>query len=179
MTAAVEIDQRARRRRAEATQNNLDRADLEQRLEALRRKSPRDDPTFRREAVELFRERLEERRADARGELEAGGGGRACAKRLSDLEDNLIRAIFDWALRYFHPQPPASARPSVVAVGGYGRGLLAPGSDIDLLFLLPEAPTPETQAVIETMLYALWDLRQKVGHATRSIDDCLSSRAAT
>ena len=173
VSASALADQRVRRRRAEATQSNRDRANLEQRLEALRRNSPRDDLTFRREAVELFRERLEERRADARGELEAGGGGRACAKRLSDLEDNLMRAIFDWALRYFRPQLPASARPSVVAVGGYGRGLLAPGSDIDLLFLLPEAPTPETQTVIETMLYALWDLRQKVGHATRSIDDCL------
>jgi [protein-PII] uridylyltransferase len=58
-------------------------------------------------------------------------------------------------------------------VGGYGRGMLAPGSDIDLLFLLPEAPDTGNKKIIETMLYVLWDLKQKVGHSTRSLDECL------
>ena len=61
----------------------------------------------------------------------------------------------------------------MVAVGGYGRGLLAPGSDIDLLFLMPDKPTPAAEKVVETLLYVLWDLKQKVGHATRSVDECL------
>ena len=42
--------------------------------------------------------------------------------------------------------------PAVVAVGGYGRGTLAPGSDIDLLFLLPAGQTPRGGEVVETML---------------------------
>ncbi len=164
---------RARRPRAAAPKGGFDRARLDERLEALRRDPPLDDAAFRREAVELFRERLEACRAAARRALEEGGTGRACAARLSDHEDNLIRAIHDWAARYFHPGLPASARPTIVAVGGYGRGMLAPGSDIDLLFLLPSDPTPETQKIIETLLYVLWDLKQKVGHATRSIEECL------
>ena len=62
---------------------------------------------------------------------------------------------------------------SVAATGGYGRGVLAPFSDIDLLFLTTEEPSPQTLRVVEYMLYFLWDLGLKVGHATRSIEDCL------
>ena len=47
---------------------------------------------------------------------------------------------------------------SVVAVGGYGRGELAPQSDIDLLFLLPYKRTSYGEQVVEYMLYMLWDL---------------------
>ena len=47
---------------------------------------------------------------------------------------------------------------AVVAVGGYGRGTLAPGSDIDLLFLLPYKQTPWGEQIVEYMLYMLWDL---------------------
>src|SRR5439155_2229482 len=67
----------------------------------------------------------------------------------------------------------AAERMAVVAVGGYGRGTLAPGSDIDLLFLLPYKQTPWGEQVVEYMLYMLWDLGLKVGHATRNIEQCL------
>ena len=62
---------------------------------------------------------------------------------------------------------------AVVAQGGYGRGLLAPGSDIDLLFLLPYKQTAWGESVAEYMLYLLWDLGFKVGHATRTIAQCV------
>ena len=67
----------------------------------------------------------------------------------------------------------AAEHMAVVAVGGYGRGTLAPGSDIDLLFLLPAKPTAAGGQVAEYMLYVLWDLGLKVGYSVRSIDDCL------
>ena len=60
-----------------------------------------------------------------------------------------------------------------MAVGGYGRGTLAPGSDIDLLFVLPYKITGWSESVIEYVLYTLWDLKFKVGHSTRSIDECI------
>ena len=67
---------------------------------------------------------------------------------------------------------------AVVATGGYGRGLLAPGSDIDLLFLLPYKQTAWGEQVAEAMLYCLWDMGLKVGHATRSVDECIRQAKA-
>src|SRR5665213_3631390 len=60
-----------------------------------------------------------------------------------------------------------------MAVGGYGRGALAPFSDIDLLFVRPYKETAHTESVIEFMLYALWDLGFKVGHASRTVGECV------
>ena len=65
-----------------------------------------------------------------------------------------------------------------MATGGYGRGTLAPGSDVDLLFLLPYKQTAWSESVVEAMLYVLWDLKLKVGHATRSVDECLREARA-
>jgi hypothetical protein len=62
---------------------------------------------------------------------------------------------------------------AIIATGGYGRGLLAPGSDIDLLFLLPYKQTPWGESVAEYLLYILWDLGFKVGHATRTVDQSI------
>ena len=65
----------------------------------------------------------------------------------------------------------------VVATGGYGRGLLAPGSDIDLLFLLPYKQTAWGESIVEYVLMMLWDLGYKVGHATRTVDQCIALAA--
>ncbi|MGI3163384.1 [protein-PII] uridylyltransferase [Pseudooceanicola sp. 200-1SW] len=62
---------------------------------------------------------------------------------------------------------------AICAVGGYGRGEMAPFSDIDLLFLTKSRITPALEALIEAMLYLMWDLHLKVGHASRTIRDCL------
>ncbi|WP_307726838.1 nucleotidyltransferase domain-containing protein [uncultured Thalassolituus sp.] len=62
---------------------------------------------------------------------------------------------------------------SLAATGGYGRGELAPFSDIDLMFLLPYKLTAHTEQMVEYILYTLWDLGLKVGHATRSIGECI------
>lgn len=114
-------------------------------------------------------------REAAEERLMRDGQGRACAERLSALEDELIRVLADFAVRHIAgaENPSTSERMAIVAVGGYGRGTLAPGSDIDLLFLLPYKQTGVTETVVETVLYTLWDCGQKVGHATRSIDECI------
>jgi len=62
---------------------------------------------------------------------------------------------------------------TIIAVGGYGRGTLAPGSDIDLLFLLPWKATPWSESIVEIILYALWDSKLKVGHSVRTVDECI------
>ncbi len=94
---------------------------------------------------------------------------------LADAQDEIIHALYDYAVRklYRASNPSEAERLAIVAVGGYGRGTLAPGSDIDLLFLLPYKQTGWSESIIEFILYSLWDTRLKVGHATRSVDDCI------
>ncbi|AZG75818.1 [protein-PII] uridylyltransferase [Methylocystis rosea] len=130
--------------------------------------------------VELFRSVLAEGREIARVRLEARGSGLACARLISGLEDELIGAIYDYVVRYVYvvDNPTFAERLAIIAVGGYGRGTLAPGSDIDLLFLVPYKQTPWGESVIEAILYILWDLRQKVGHATRSVAECMCQARA-
>ena len=118
---------------------------------------------------------LEEAHQIAERELVIARDGRACAAYLSDFEDALVHLIFDYVVTHvYRPLNPTEPdQMAIIATGGYGRGLLAPGSDIDLLFLLPSKQTSWNESVIEYILYTLWDLKQKVGHATRSIEQCL------
>jgi [protein-PII] uridylyltransferase len=89
------------------------------------------------------------------------------------LIDQLIRVIYDIAADYFYPahNPTAADHLCITAFGGYGRGELAPKSDLDLLFVLPYKQTPRGEQLVEFILYMLWDMGFKVGHATRSIDE--------
>ncbi len=91
----------------------------------------------------------------------------------SYLMDQLIRVLFDHTTAHFVRRgvPTTSERISIVAIGGYGRGELAPLSDIDLLFVLPYKPTAFSEQLVEFMLYLLWDLGLKVGHAVRSVNE--------
>jgi len=156
----------------------LDRARLLGELEALHARHAGEPDAFRREAVALLQRALAEGRAEARKALEAGGTGRACAESLSAQVDDLLRVALELSSRWLAPPSDRAALPSIVAVGGYGRGMLAPGSDVDLLFLLPGKATPAVQRVVEALLYGLWDLRLKVGHATRTVDECLKQARA-
>jgi [protein-PII] uridylyltransferase len=114
-------------------------------------------------------------RQKAEHDLFENGSGIACAHQLSDLQDAIIRAVYDFALtRVFRVNNLSQGEKlALVAVGGYGRGTLAPGSDIDLLFVLPYKQTPLGEQLAEYILYMLWDLGQTVGHATRSVDECM------
>jgi [protein-PII] uridylyltransferase len=129
----------------------------------------------RDKAVALFKRTIAEGRKTAETMLLQDGGGSACAERISHLMDEVIRALYEFATHHVYrsKNPSAAERMSVVAVGGYGRGTLAPGSDIDLLFVLPYKQTPWGEQVVEYILYVLWDLGLKVGHATRNIDECI------
>lgn len=92
------------------------------------------------------------------------------------LTDRVVCLAFDAAVKIIHPnsQPDRLDRLCLMAVGGYGRAEMAPFSDVDLLFLTPKKLTKWVETVIETTLYILWDIKLKVGHATRSIDECVS-----
>ena len=165
---------RRRARPSASEEAKLDRRAIGVAIGDLRVVHADDDMAFRLAAIEIFRTAFVTALADIRDGLENNGRGLVCATRISHLEDELIRAIHDYAITHVHPAPNATTEQvSIIAVGGYGRGTLAPGSDIDLLFLLSAKSTPRSERVIEAILYVLWDLRQKVGHATRSMDECL------
>jgi [protein-PII] uridylyltransferase len=106
--------------------------------------------------------------------------GRRCAERLCRMEDDIIGLLFEFVCKHLYPSqnPSEAERMAVVATGGYGRGLQAPDSDIDLLFVLPYKQTAWGEQVAEALLYCLWDTGLKVGHATRSIDECIRQAKA-
>jgi [protein-PII] uridylyltransferase len=136
--------------------------------------SNRDPLALRTEVVTVLKDFLTQGRQSAEQLLLSDGGGLRCAGRLSCLMDTLIGSTFDFARVHVFPAADSPAeRIAIVAVGGYGRATLAPGSDIDLLFLLPNKQTPLGTKIIEFILYCLWDLGLKVGHSSRNIDECI------
>jgi len=165
-------------RRSRAAPAGVERAKLLAKLAFLHERLSGDPAAFRRAAIELLQAALASGREEARRELEDGGTGRACAEALSAETDELLHVALDMSARWLAPVESGQALPTIVAVGGYGRGMLAPFSDIDLLFLLPNKPTPGVERVVEALLYVLWDLKLKVGHATRTVDECLRQARA-
>jgi [protein-PII] uridylyltransferase len=123
---------------------------------------------------------LGEARARAEDLLLKERHGRRCAEQLCHVHDEIIRILFEFAVGELYPLQVRSQAEhmAVVATGGYGRGLLAPSSDIDLLFLLPYKQTAWGESVAETLLYCLWDMGLKVGHATRSVNECIRQAKA-
>ena len=100
--------------------------------------------------------------------------GREHAAATAALTDRLVLAAFAEACeRYPNPNPSTAERVALVALGGYGRGEMAPFSDIDLMFLTPHPRAPWCEQVIEATLYALWDAQLKVGQAIRTIPELL------
>src|SRR5829696_8790880 len=139
-----------------------------------------DHESLRARLVSDLREVLDRGRADADRRLIEEGDGLACARRLSSLMDDVVRIIHEAVVGEHYPaqNPSTGERLAVVATGGYGRGTLTPGSDVDLLFLLPYKQTAWSESVVEAMLYVLWDLKLKVGHATRSVEECIREAKA-
>jgi [protein-PII] uridylyltransferase len=139
--------------------------------------SPADD---RRPFVAILKDALAAGRAEIRRRFEAEGDATHTVREQSFLIDQLIRVAFDFVAETVYPlaNPTAGEKIAIVAVGGYGRGEMAPFSDIDLLFLLPYKRTPHTEQVVEYLLYLFWDLGLKVGHSVRSVDECLRQAKA-
>jgi [protein-PII] uridylyltransferase len=130
--------------------------------------------------LERLKQLLKSARAEANQQLQIDGNGRRCAEGLSDFQDELIRLVYDYAVTHVYTaiNPSDAEHMAVVATGGYGRRLLAPFSDVDLLFLLPYKQTPWGESVVEYVLLLLWDLGLKVGHATRNVDQTLKMARA-
>ena len=108
----------------------------------------------------------------------SGASGLAVARARAALIDVVIESIFAAAV---HSLKGKVLPIALVATGGYGRGTLNPRSDIDILFLLPRASTklPEPlRELVQDVLYLLWDVGFKVGHACRSVQECIDQARA-
>lgn len=124
--------------------------------------------------VELLRGALAAGREEiARRLAERPSAGHLSAEAQAFLVDQLVRVIHDHVVRDVYPSGNRSSgeRLTIMAVGGYGRGEMAPHSDVDIAFITPIKQTPWCEQVIEAMLYFLWDLGLKIGHSSRSLDE--------
>ncbi|MGE5538323.1 MAG: [protein-PII] uridylyltransferase [Gemmatimonas sp.] len=130
---------------------------------------------LRPEALRVLKAAVDEGRSAIRARFDAGATGSETVAAQCRFVDDLLTAVLDFTIARVFPvsNPTKGERMGVVAVGGYGRGELAPHSDVDLLFLRPYKKTPHTEQVIEFVLYLLWDLGFKVGQAVRSVDECI------
>ncbi len=129
---------------------------------------------LRQAGAALLRPALDSGRAEIAQRLTGhpSQGAQAAAAQ-AFLTDQILRLLYDFTTQRLHvlSNPTTSERLALAAVGGYGRGEMAPYSDVDIAFLTPWKATGWSEAVIESMLYTLWDLGLKVGHSSRSLDE--------
>jgi [protein-PII] uridylyltransferase len=137
-------------------------------------------PELRAAALQQLKGALAAGEAELLRRLSSGENGISYGLARSYLVDQLLRVLYDFTLKRLVrlSNPSAAERLALVATGGYGRRELAPFSDVDLLFLIPYKITPSGEQLVETILYFLWDLGFKVGHATRSVEDCIRQSKA-
>jgi [protein-PII] uridylyltransferase len=117
-----------------------------------------------------LRERLKSGRATLAGAYLGKPAATRYLARHATLVDTVLSALCaDLAM-------PADF--CLAAVGGYGRGELFPGSDVDVLLLLPHEPTPAQQATLESWVRACWDAGLEIGHSVRTIESCMAEAGA-
>ncbi|MEL6828800.1 MAG: [protein-PII] uridylyltransferase [Pseudomonadota bacterium] len=134
-----------------------------------------DDASARRQAIDILHGALFRGRMIAQERLFQGDDGLSTSRLLAAVQDEVLHALYDFTTTHvFRARNPTEGeRLAVFATGGYGRGVLAPSSDIDLLFIRPYKASAHAESVIEFMLYALWDIGLKVGHAFRTPQECV------
>lgn len=148
----------------------IDRRALSDALDALDEAGPK----LRNAAVALLKQALDDGRREIATRLAAHPSrGLEAAAGQAFLIDQLLRLIYDFTTKRLYPNsnPTAGERICLLAVGGYGRGEMAPYSDVDIAFLTPWKQTGWTEQIIESILYTLWDLGLTVGHSSRSLDE--------
>lgn len=154
----------------------VDRRAIADRIAAMAAAHKGDHAALRAGIVAELRTALEDGRAEVSHRLTAHPTrGRESVAAQAFLMDQLIRILYDATTQHLYPvtNRTASERIALIAVGGYGRGEMAPHSDVDIGFITPYKPTGWTEQIIESMLYSLWDLGLKIGHSSRSVDETM------
>ncbi|MCI4646493.1 MAG: [protein-PII] uridylyltransferase [Hyphomonadaceae bacterium] len=134
-----------------------------------------DPVAGRARAIDQLHQAMFRGRMIAQERLQQGATGLDTARLLAAVQDEVISALFDFTTTHVHPisNPTEGERIAIAATGGYGRSVLAPSSDIDILTLHAWKRSPHAENVAEYLLYALWDMGLKVGHAFRTPEECV------
>ena len=141
---------------------------------AKARQTEKDDKEFRKAAVAaLLDARKSGLDAITKAFEAAPHNARPTTRAYAWLTDQVVIAVLDLARSYLVPKDTDPGEFALCAVGGYGRGEMAPHSDVDLLFLAKGKIAPGLETLIETILYVMWDLHLKVGHSSRTIRECI------
>jgi len=159
--------------------NIIDGRALRVKLTAAAQNNLGEPQAARKVAIDHLHAALFRGRMIAQERLQQGADGLDTARLLCAVQDEVIHALYDYTTTHVirARNPTEAERIAIVATGGYGRGVMAPSSDTDLLFLRAYKASPHTESVIEYMLYAMWDMGLKVGHAFRTPNECVKLAA--
>ncbi|MEO6394064.1 MAG: [protein-PII] uridylyltransferase [Pyrinomonadaceae bacterium] len=141
----------------------------------LKLTGPPSDPVAVAQSLRKFL-KIEDRRLQIGHEI--GASGLATAMARSFVLDIVVEHAYQQTARTFHPVPSATGAQlpcAVVAIGGYGRGELAPFSDLDLLFLYSGSRLDQLKPMFARVLQLLWDAGLVVGHTLRTVGDCINA----
>jgi [protein-PII] uridylyltransferase len=136
----------------------------------------------RRLRLDVLRDHLSRAYGELRSRHDDGASGAESVRTRAAFMDDLLRELYRAAAAEVRASgyPPSAL--VLVALGGYGRGELHPSSDVDLMLIhgAPASPSasrevpPYVQRMAQEIFYTLWDLGLRVGHACRSLEDCLA-----
>ncbi len=105
---------------------------------------------------------------DVEAEFKAEASGVDLMHLMCDGVDKMLTHIWQ------EVAPESSQHIAFVAVGGYGRGELAPQSDWDFWFIMPEKVSQQINDDIQDFLYVMWDMSAKIGHAVRTVKETIT-----
>jgi [protein-PII] uridylyltransferase len=128
----------------------------------------------RRLRLEVLRQHLTSNVDFLRAAHLGGASGQQSVQAYASFMDGFLTTLYRLAVDDAKREGLAPGPLVLVALGGYGRGELHPLSDLDLMLIYDGEMGPFVQRATQGLLYALWDLGLQVGHAVRSLPDCLA-----
>ena len=128
----------------------------------------------RRLRLEVLRQHLASNVDFLRAAHLGGASGQQSVQAYAAFMDGFLATLYRLAVDDARREGLVATPLVLVALGGYGRGELHPLSDLDLMLIYDGDMGPYVQRATQGLLYALWDLGLQVGHAVRSLPDCLA-----